>query len=35
MKTNSPTPDEIHSLLIAELIRSATNRKIFKPEALQ
>jgi ParB/RepB/Spo0J family partition protein len=35
MKTTNPTPNEIHSLLIAELIRSATNRKIFKPEALQ
>jgi ParB/RepB/Spo0J family partition protein len=35
MKTTHPTTDEIHSLLIAELIRSATNRKIFKPEALQ
>jgi ParB/RepB/Spo0J family partition protein len=35
LKTTNPTPDQIHSLLIAELIRSATNRKIFKPEALQ
>jgi ParB/RepB/Spo0J family partition protein len=36
MKKTTPNPDEvIHSLLIAELIRSATNRKIFKPEALQ
>jgi ParB/RepB/Spo0J family partition protein len=35
LKSTNPTPDQIHSLLIAELIRSATNRKIFKPEALQ
>jgi len=36
MKKTTPTPDEvIHQLLVAEMIRSATNRKIFKPEKLQ
>jgi ParB/RepB/Spo0J family partition protein len=35
MKHNSPTTEEIHRLLLAEMIRSATNRKTFKPETLE
>jgi ParB/RepB/Spo0J family partition protein len=35
MKKTTIITEEIHHLLIADMIRSATNRKIFKPEALQ
>jgi ParB/RepB/Spo0J family partition protein len=35
MKKTTIITEEIHHLLIAEMIRSATNRKIFKPEALE
>ena len=35
MKNTIPNPEVIHSLLVAEIVRSATNRKLFKPEALQ
>jgi ParB/RepB/Spo0J family partition protein len=35
MKPNTPTTEEIHRLLLVEMIRSATNRKTFKPETLE
>ncbi len=35
MKKNTITNEKIHQLLVAEMINSATNRKRFKPEALE
>ena len=35
MKQNTNTTEEVHRLLLAEIIRSATNRKVFKPETLE
>jgi len=35
MKKTTTTTEEIHQLLVAEIIRSATNRTHFKPEALE
>src|SRR5579871_2589138 len=35
MKINTANPEVIVSLLLTEIVRSATNRKTFKPEALQ
>jgi ParB/RepB/Spo0J family partition protein len=35
MSKTTTTNEQIHHLLVAEMIRSATNRKTFKPEALE
>src|SRR5471032_315777 len=35
MKKTTTTTEKIHQLLVAEIIRSATNRTRFKPEALE
>ena len=35
MKQNTHTTEEVHRLLLADVIRSATNRKVFKPETLE